>query len=74
VWHYDTQVCWNNLHASLIGCFRMCNLTIVFALMLCAKMFLQILMVTRNKQMGGIQMGGIHMLKVGMWVWEMMPV
>jgi hypothetical protein len=66
--HYDTQVCWNNIPASSIGCFGMCSLTTVFALMLFAKMFLQILMVTKKKQRGGIQMGTIHMLKVGRWV------
>ncbi len=52
----------------------MCNLPTIFVLILCAKMFLQILMVMKNKQRGGIKMGGIHMLKVGRWVCEMMLV
>jgi hypothetical protein len=46
----------------------MSSLPIVFVLIFCAKMFLQRLMVMRKRQRGGIQMGGIHMLKVGMWV------
>ncbi len=50
--HYDTQVCWNNIPASSIGCFGMCSLTTVFALMLFAKMFLQILMVTKKETKG----------------------
>jgi len=43
----------------------MCNLPTIFVLILYAMMFLQILMVMRKKQRDGIQMGGIHMLKVG---------
>jgi hypothetical protein len=63
-----TQVCWNNIPITLIGCSGMCSLPIVFALILYARMFLQILMVMRKRQKGGIQMGGIDMLKVAKWV------
>jgi hypothetical protein len=46
----------------------MCNLPTIFAIILYAKMFLKMLMVMREKQRGGIQMEGIHMLKVSKWM------
>jgi len=74
VWHYDTQVCWSNIPIALIGYFGMCNLPTIFTVILCVMMFLQILMVMRKRQMDGIKVGGIHMLKVGKRVWKMMLV
>jgi hypothetical protein len=74
VWHYETQVCCSSIPITLIGYFGMCNLPTIFVVILCVMVFLQILMVMRKRQMGGIKVGGIHMLKIGKWVWKMMLV
>jgi hypothetical protein len=67
-----TQVGWSRIPTTLIGWSKMCSLLTIFALIVNVRMFLQILMVMRKSQRGGIQMGRIDMLKDSRWVWEMM--